>query len=48
MKYYATINKRVHYIKIYKILKKVSGDTNQFSKMFQRLINKYVLKKNVE
>ena len=45
MKYEVTVNRRFSYVRSYKVLKGVKEDTNKVSKMFQALVDKYVLKK---
>ncbi len=48
MKYLVNINKRVRNVRIYSIVKKVNENTNAVSKMFQKIIDKYILKKKSE
>ncbi|MDE1762402.1 MAG: hypothetical protein KGH59_04460 [Candidatus Micrarchaeota archaeon] len=49
MKYLATVNKRVRYVKVYRIIKRANQSTNALSAAFEKIVNKYVLKrKNVE
>ncbi len=45
MKYEVVINKKFSYVKSYRILKSTKGNTNALSKAVQKLIDKYVLKK---
>jgi hypothetical protein len=40
MKYYATINRKVQNIKVYRVVKKVNENTNFISNWFQKMIDK--------
>ena len=40
MKYDVTVNKEYHYVKVYKILKKVNESTNPISIAFAKFIDK--------
>ncbi|VVB77331.1 Uncharacterised protein [uncultured archaeon] len=45
MKYYVTVNKRYHYIKVYGVLKKVNESTDPLSRAFASLVQKMFTKK---
>ena len=44
-RYQVTINKKVRYIKVYKVLKRVNQNTNFVSDLMLKLVDKYILKK---
>ncbi len=44
-KYYVTVNKKVKYVKVYKILKKVNQNSNLVSDLMLKFVDKYILKK---
>ena len=46
MKYYAYVNKKFNYTRVYEIKKRLKGNTNAFTRAFLALLNKYVYKKN--
>ncbi|MGC8538312.1 MAG: hypothetical protein ACP5MK_00370 [Candidatus Micrarchaeia archaeon] len=43
--YYATVNKKFEYVKVYRIVKKVNENTNSISRLMQKLVDKYLYKK---
>jgi hypothetical protein len=45
MKYYASINKRVRNVRIYRIVKKVNENTNSISRFIAKLADKYIAKR---
>ena len=45
MAYKVAIKKDFKYIKTYRVVKRVNETTNAASKAFQKLVNKYILKK---
>ncbi len=46
MRYNVVSRKKFRYIKTYKVLKKANEGTNAASKLVQRLIDRYVLRKS--
>ena len=48
MKYSVAIKKDFRYIKTYKLVKKVNDNSNAISTAFQKLVDKYLLKKAPE
>ena len=49
MKYNVVVNKKFRYVKVYAIKKKINENTNFASKAFQKLVDRYLLKrKNME
>jgi hypothetical protein len=47
MEYRANITRRVKTTRTYVVLKRVNERTNAFSRMIQRMIDKYIIKKTV-
>ncbi|MCL5675435.1 MAG: hypothetical protein M1611_02375 [Candidatus Marsarchaeota archaeon] len=45
MEYKFVVNKQYKYMRIYNIVKKVSGNPNIISKAIQSLVDKYIVKK---
>ena len=49
MRYTATINKRVRYVRVYRIVKRVNQNTNVATELMQKFVDKFFLKgKKVE
>ncbi|MEM0086891.1 MAG: hypothetical protein QW774_03520 [Candidatus Micrarchaeaceae archaeon] len=48
MKYFVTINKRVTYVKVYNVIKRVNTNTNFLSNKLQSLIDKLAKKNKAE
>ena len=42
MKYFVTVNKEYHYVKVYRIIKKINDATNPISIKFQALVDRIV------
>ena len=45
MEYKFVVNRQYKYMRIYNIVKKVSGNPNIVSKIIQSLVDKYIVKK---
>ena len=45
MKYYASINKRVRNVRIYRIVKKINENTNSISRFIAKIMDKYIAKR---
>ncbi|MDE1822852.1 MAG: hypothetical protein KGI00_04355 [Candidatus Micrarchaeota archaeon] len=48
MKYYAFVNRKFNYTRVYEIKKRLKGNTNAFTRAFLAFLNKYVYKKSGE
>ncbi|MEM0094829.1 MAG: hypothetical protein QW046_02065 [Candidatus Micrarchaeaceae archaeon] len=48
MKYFVTINKRITYTKVYRVIKRVNANTNFLSSKLQSLIDKFSKKSRAE
>lgn len=45
MKYYVTVNKKYHYVKVFGVLKKTSGNVNPLSRAVASFVDRLIAKK---